>query len=219
MNLWDYNMWRIIIQLGIILSSIIIGNIIRRKVKFIRNSLLPSSVIAGIIIFTFKFIPAVSKLIDSTFMEGLTYHCLGLGFIALTLKTTEKKKNVGAGVIVNAGLTTVLGYVVQAILGLGATMILAFTIFPDFFFAAGLLLPMGFGQGTGQALNIGKVFEALGFENGSAFGLSIAAIGFLVACIVGVLYLNYLKKRNRLEVQLARKEKANGLDENIPYIP
>jgi ESS family glutamate:Na+ symporter len=66
------------------------------------------------------------------------------------------------------------------------------TIFKDLFFASGLLLPMGYGQGTGQALNFGKVYEDMGFENGPAFGLSIAAIGFLVACMVGVIYLNIL---------------------------
>ena len=75
-----------------------------------------------------------------------------------------------------------------------------------------LLLPMGFGQGTGQALNIGKVFESLGFENGSAFGLSIAAIGFLVACIVGVIYLNVLKKQGKISVQLTRKDNSNDRD-------
>ena len=68
---------------------------------------------------------------------------------------------------------------------------------------------MGYGQGTGQALNFGKVYEGMGFEKGASFGLSIAAVGFLVACIVGVIYLNILKKKGKLELQLARKDNSN----------
>ena len=61
---WDTNVWHYLVQIGIILLAIICGNIIRRKVKLIQNSLLPSSVIAGILIFIFKFIPAVNKFIS-----------------------------------------------------------------------------------------------------------------------------------------------------------
>jgi ESS family glutamate:Na+ symporter len=73
---------------------------------------------------------------------------------------------------------------------------------------------MGYGQGTGQALNIGNVFASFGFDNGPSFGLAIAAIGFFVACIVGVIYLNVLKKKGKLEIQQQRVE-DNRLDTNI----
>ena len=210
MTLWDYNTWSYCIQLGIILFAIIIGNIVSRRVPFIKNSLVPASVVAGILIFILKFIPWVSQnLIDSNFMESLTYHCLGLGFIAVSLQTADKKKKAKTSTIVNSGIITVNGYLIQALLGLGLTIVMSVTIFKDLFYAAGLLLPMGFGQGTGQALNFGKVYEGLGFEKGTAFGLSIAAVGFLVACIVGVIYLNILKKKGKLDVQLARKDNSN----------
>ena len=210
MALWDYSTWSVCIQLGIILFSIIIGNVISRRVPVIKNTLVPASVVAGLLIFIVKFIPYVGDaLIDSTFMENLTYHCLGLGFIAVALQTADKKKKSKTSVIVNSGIITVNGYLLQAILGLGLTLVLSITIFKDLFFASGLLLPMGYGQGTGQALNFGKVYEGMGFENGPAFGLSIAAVGFLVACIVGVIYLNVLKKKGKLDVQLARKDNSN----------
>ena len=67
---------------------------------------------------------------------------------------------------------------------------------------------MGFGQGTGQALNIGNVLYTFGFENGVSFGLSIAAVGFLVACIVGVIYLNFLRKKGKLDYIDERKKET-----------
>ena len=215
MNFWDYNIWSTLVQLSVVLLSILLGNVIRRKVKFIKNSLLPASVIGGTIIFILKFIPQVSKFIDSSFMEALTYHCLGLGFIALSLKTNEKRKDDNKLIIMDSGIITVNGYLIQAIIGLTITVLLAITVLPNFFPAAGLLLPMGYGQGTGQALNIGKVFEGLGFKNGTSFGLAIAAVGFMVACIVGVIYLNILKKKGKLELQQQRKVDSSLLNSDI----
>ena len=214
MDLSAYNVWGTLIQISILLVAIIFATLLRRKVKFVKNSLLPSSVIAGIIIFILKFIPTVNEFIDNSFMEVVTYHCLGLGFIALALKSKEKDKEQRKLVIMDTGLVTVNTYLVQALIGLGLSLVLSVTIFKDLFYSAGLLLPMGFGQGTGQALNIGTVLESFGFENGRGFGLTIAAVGFLVACLVGVLYLNYLRKTGKLKVQEARIA-DNKLDTNI----
>ena len=187
--------------------------------SFIRNSLLPTSVIAGILIFALKFIPVIGDFVNSSFMEILTYHCLGLGFIALTLKSATKSKDSSKRIVLFSGITTVNGYLIQAIVGLGLTLVLSFTLFPELFYAAGLLLPMGFGQGTGQALNIGGIFQdANGFASGRSFGLAVAAIGFFVACIFGVIYLNLLRKRGLLKVQESRKEVSNTLNTDI-YAP
>ena len=214
-NFWDYNIWSSLVQIAIVLLSILTGNIIRRKVGFIKNSLLPASVIGGTIIFILKFIPQVNNFIDSSFMESLTYHCLGLGFIALSLKTGEKRKDDNKFIIMDSGIITVNGYLIQAITGMAITILLAVTFMKDLFPAAGLLLPMGYGQGTGQALNIGKVFEGVGFTNGTSFGLAIAAIGFMVACIIGVIYLNILKKKGKLDIQQQRKVDSSALNSDI----
>lgn len=214
MDFSEYNVWFLLVQFAIIFGAVLLGNTLRRKVKLVKNSLLPASVIGGVIIFIIKFIPKVSDFIDSDFMEILTYHCLGLGFIALSLKSSVKKKNKNRMVVVDTGITTVNGYLIQGIVGLGLTLLLSLTLFKDLFYASGLLLPMGYGQGTGQALNIGTVFVGYGFANGPEFGLAIAALGFLVACIVGVIYLNFLKRKGKLKSQEQRIA-DNKLDVNI----
>lgn len=214
MALSAYDVWEIMIQIGVICVAILMGNVIRRKVSAIRNTLLPTSVIAGILIFAAKFIPAVKDFINSSFMEVLTYHCLALGFIALTLKTNPTATDGQKRAVLNTGITTVNGYLIQAIFGLGLTLLLSATVLPELYHASGLLLPMGYGQGTGQALNIGNVMEGYGFEGGTTFGLAIAAIGFLVACLVGVAYMNILKKQGKLKLQEARVSN-NKLDTNI----
>ena len=72
---------------------------------------------------------------------------------------------------------------------------------PGLFKAAGILLPMGYGQGPGQANNVGATYEQLGFMGGQSFGLSLAAAGFLCACIVGVIYINILQRKKIIDVQ------------------
>lgn len=214
MDLSEYSIWKFLVQIGIIFIAILVANTLRRKIKFVRNSLLPASVIAGIIIFILMFIPVINEFIDKSFMEALTYHSLGLGFIALAMKSGVKSKDKNKFAVLDTGITTVNGYLVQGIIGLGLTLVLSITIFKDLFYAAGLLLPMGYGQGTGQALNIGNVFATFGFTNGPSFGLAIAAIGFLVACLVGVIYLNILKRKGKLTLQ-EKRIADNKLDTNI----
>ena len=102
--------------------------------------------------------------------------------------------------VFNTGVTTVSTYLLQAILGMGITMIAALII-KDFFAAAGILLPFGYGQGTGQALNYGNIYETEnGFVGGRSFGLTVAALGFLSAAIGGVVHLNILKKKEKITV-------------------
>ena len=69
---------------------------------------------------------------------------------------------------------------VQAITGLGLTILIS-KVMTEIFPAAGMILPFGYGQGTGQAMNYGSIYENdFGFEGGKSFGLAIATFGFLI---------------------------------------
>ena len=82
----------------------------------------------------------------------------------------------------------------------------AVLVMPDLLEAAGLLLALGFGQGRGQAMNYGGIYEAsYGFVGGKSFGLTIASIGFISASIGGVFYLNVLKRQGKI-----RLDKGSG---------
>ena len=76
----------------------------------------------------------VNEFIDASFMESLTYHCLGLGFIALALKSGVKSSDSEKGAVLNTGITTVNGYLVQAIIGLGITILLSVTVMKELFY-------------------------------------------------------------------------------------
>lgn len=186
-------LWNPIIQFGIIAALILIANILRRKISFIRGTLMPTAVLAGFLLLLLKSFDIVP--IDADFLETITYHAIALGFIALALRRPEDQHGEGTLIAAKNGALIVSTYLVQAIVGLIISLLLAYTVMPNLFKASGILLPMAYGQGPGQANNVGTTYQALGFEGGRSFGLSLAAAGYLCACVVGVVHLNVLKKR------------------------
>ena len=192
-------LWSPVVQLGIIALLVLISNILRLKVPFVKKTLMPTSVLAGFLLLGFKYTGLLE--INAGLLDALTYHGIALGFIAMSLRVSKDDFAQGGGVrtAVNSGAMIVSSYTIQGIVGLLISLGLAYTIKPDMFKAAGILLPMGFAQGPGQANNIGSSYEALGFAGGKSYALAIAATGFLVACIIGVIYLNVQAKRGKFE--------------------
>lgn len=216
--------WRVLIQIFLIAVALLAGNIIRRKVSFMNRSLIPTALIGGLLIFIMKIFPSFNEMIDKPTMEVFTYHTLALGFISMALRSAQVKGRAATTKVIESGMLTVGTYVIQGIIGLIITIILfkyflASDKLGQIFYAGGLLLPMGYGQGPGQALNFGAIFQSWSFDQGVAFqgkdfGLSIAAIGFIVGSVVGVVYMNILRRRGKLasSVKSNFKEK-HTLDE------
>lgn len=192
------SLWNVIIQFGIIAVIILISNLLRRRVKLVRNSLMPTAVLGGFILLLVRSVGLFN--FDLDFMEKLIYHGIALGFIAMSLRVPSKvSEDTGNLTGPKSGAIIVGSYLIQAIVGLVISIGLAYTLMPDMFKAAGILLPMGYGQGPGQANNVGTAYQAAGFIGGRSFGLSLAASGYLCACIVGVIVLNILAKKGRLK--------------------
>ena len=111
--------------------------------------------------------------------------------------------------VFNTGVTTVSTYLLQAVVGCGITLLIGVFI-TDFFGVSGVLLPFGYGQGTGQALNYGTIYEnEYGFSGGASFGLAVAAMGFLSASFGGVFYLNMLKRKKKITRTICFDEKLS----------
>jgi len=193
------DLWNLILQLGIISTILLVANILRRKLPVIQKLLLPTAVLGGFLLLGIRLTGWVT--IDTDLLEMLTYHGLAIGFIALSIRTARKEKlQNGVGLVgMKSGALIVSCYVMQGLAGLIISVLLGYTLMPDLFKAAGILLPMGYGQGPGQANNIGTVYEGLGFVGGRSFALSLAAAGFLSACVIGVIYLNFLARTGKIK--------------------
>ena len=209
-NFWDSSTWQFFHLIAALLLSMLAANALKQTIPLLRRSLIPTSVLGGLMLLVTAAVyqGATGQVMFKTAFFGgngianleiITYHCLALGFIATSLKTSDRKlTKLRQWEIFNTGVTTVSTYLLQGTVGLIIT-ILAAMFMDDFFAAAGLLLPFGFGQGSGQALNYGGLFENdFGFDGGKSFGLTIAALGFLSASLGGVVHLNILRVRGRV---------------------
>ena len=230
------NVWTIILFMALVMGGLLVGNTLKRYIPFLRKSLIPVSVIGGIFLLLvstiFKFtageylfnLPVFSEGASMTGIEALevlTYHCLAVGFIAMTLRKSDNKgKGKGrVNEVINTGITTVSTYLLQGFVGLAITVVASFMI-PTLIKASGIILSFGFGQGTGQALNYGSIYEnEYGFLGGKSFGLTIAALGFLAASIGGVIYLNYHKRKGDIVIREAAAQLNTELVEEDGEVP
>lgn len=221
-NFWESDAWGFITIIAVLVCSLIVANVLKKSVKFLEKSLIPTSVLGGMILLIISFVYTVIKgqnpdgtwenIFNLDFFGGnglralyvIAYHGLAIGFIASTFKPqTGKFNRKRTAEVFNTGVTTVATYLLQGVLGMGITILLGTFVMKDLFKASGLILPFGYGQGTGQALNWGTAWEnrtqAPIFEGGANFGLTVAALGFLSASIGGVIHLNIMKKKGRLK--------------------
>ena len=206
-------LWSPIIQIGIIAGLILLANVLRRKIYFIQKTLMPTAVLAGFILLLLMSLNILKMSV--VFLESITYHALALGFIAMALRVPEAETESAPMIGSRSGALIVSTYLVQALVGLIISLGLAYTIMPNFFKASGILLPMAYGQGPGQANNVGTTYQALGMAGGRSFGLSLAAAGYLCACVVGVVTLNICSRKGLINRSIGKKDLSGSITVDI----
>ena len=215
---WNFSLdnygpvWSFMVQLGLLMLFLMAGNILRRKVPFFRKCLIPSALLGGALLLIvdvickqFNFV-----LVDNRMMQVITYHCLAIGFAAMTLKTEKSTHKTSRAQVFEFGALQGGTYMLQAFVGLGITIVMfLITRYGKqvISYICGLILPLAFGQGPGNALSWDVNFtntKAAEFAGNGSFGLSLASIGFLVACVFGILYINIYKRKGTLKIRDAK---------------
>ena len=201
--------WKVLLQVALLLGFLLLGNTLRRVIPFFRKAFIPSALIGGLLLFIVNIIfeLIVEKtgaegiyLVDRRTMQIITYHALAIGFIASSLKIVAKDKKAPVFESVQNGAITGGTYMLQAVVGIGVSLIF-FWVTKTFFYDAGILLPLGFGQGPGNALTWDINFTNMDnntFDGNGSVGLTIASVGFLVASIVGIIYMNIYRHKGQI---------------------
>ena len=209
-NFWDFSSWGAFNLIAVLLSALLVANMLKRSFPWLEASLIPTSVLGGGILLLASIVYkrlTGAEMFNTPFFGGhgtvwlelITYHMLALGFTASALRSNDGKMTKERSVeIFNTGLTTVATYLLQALAGMIICIIAAKSL-TELLEASGLLLALGYGQGPGQAMNYGNLYEVdYGFVGGKSFGLTIASMGFLAASIGGVIHLNLLKRQGKI---------------------
>lgn len=175
------------------------GVLLRAKIPFFQKFLFPSCLIGGTLGLILKSTGVIDLVFDlkSSHLETFAYHFFNISFISvgLTQGAKQKESTSKGKEFVNGPLWMALiqgvTFPLQAALG-GVFVILFGVLGIKLFSTFGFLVPLGFTEGPGQALSVGKVWEfKFGFTHGATLGLTFATIGFFFAFFVGVPLVNW----------------------------
>ena len=131
---WDFSManygpvWSFLVQLGLLLIFLMVGNILRRKIPLFRNCLVPSALLGGAMLLIVDIIckQCGVVLVDNRLMQVITYHCLAIGFAAMTLKTERSTHKTKRTQVVEFGALQGATYMLQGFVGLVITLVFFF---------------------------------------------------------------------------------------------
>ena len=261
---WNFSLanystvWAFLVQVGLLLLFLLVGNTLRRKIPILTKCHIPSALLGGVVLLIVKIITnacveaagGTFEFVNDNVMQVITYHSLALGFAAISLRTEKAGTKVRRAQVFEFGAIQGGTYMLQAFLGLAITIVLFLFTKPgqnlasksleivstwtsnipivsriitgimDFLrplldgskvisYICGIILPLGFGQGPGNALtwdiNYTNASDVTYFFGNGSVGLSLASIGFIVASVFGIIYINIQKKRGSLQPRFKSK--------------
>lgn len=182
--------WVLFTDLGIIFFLLLIGKLIRVKVKFVQKLFIPPSLIAGILGLAFGpngfgWLPLSSNIsIYPAILIAVVFGALPLSSPKFTVKEV-------AGRVGPMWAYSQFGMLFQwALVGLFGLVVMK-AIWPNLNDAFGVMLPTGFYGGHGTAAAIGSAFAGMGWEEATSLGMTTATIGVILAIVGGLCFIKF----------------------------
>ena len=178
-----------VIAFAFTVSMILAGVILRSRIPFLQNNLVPASLIGGLLGFILVS-SGLSLGFNSSDFTPFAFHFFTLSFMSLVLTGSDESSQGNKSVVPGGmwlSIIWVMSLVLQALVGLGVILIFNQASAGELSYLLGMMATHGFTQGPGQALALGNIWEnELGIAHAINFGLIYASAGFLMAFLVGV---------------------------------
>lgn len=211
---------------GTMAVLLLIGVVLRNLIPFLRKSLLPASIIAGIIGFILINIGVIP--IEQSVFETVSFHLLNLSFMSISLATTKKAvtsqnapKRKEKHVLGGLWMAVMWGALISVqIIVAGAVSLIFYGLgSKEFTPLYGMLAAHGFAQGPVQALSMAKTWIASvsndSLADAAQIGLFFAVVGYLAAVLVGVPICNRFFQKDLAALPKADADKE--LEKGIYY--
>ena len=218
-----FNPWTLFVDIGIISLLLLLGKLMRVKIKFIQKLFIPPSLLAGFIGLALG--PHGFDVLPISSQTG-TYAGILIAFIFGALPLTSQKtkgdnKEIGTmWVYSQAGM--LLQWAFGALLGL-LVLNQIWPLSPGF----GITMPSGYCGGHGTAAAIGQAFSNLGQDEILTLAMTAATFGIVGSVILGLIFVKwgarkkhttYLADYNELPQELRTgllpKEKRESMGES-----
>lgn len=181
----DFSIWSLMIDVSVISGLLLLGTILRAKVKWIQSLFLPASMIAGFIGLAFG--PSGAKLLP--FSDQIeSYPGLLIAVIFASIPIGAAKVDFKEIIHRVREMWSYSMLLTLLMWGGGALFGLLFInkIYTDLPSGFGLMLGAGFLGGHGTAAALGEGFSHYGWEEATTLGMTSATIGILVAVLGGL---------------------------------
>ena len=193
-----FTAWTLFTDFGLISALLLIGKILRAKVKIIQQLFIPPSLIAGGLGLAFGpnglgYIPLSSSIsVYSAILIAMVFGSVPLGTAKSSL--SEIKNRVGGlwayaqnGMLMQWGIACLFGFFVLR------------WIWPDLHPGFGAMLPTGFYGGHGTAAAIGSAFNNNGWDEALSLGMTTATVGIISAILGGLILIKWAARKKYTE--------------------
>ena len=182
----------LLIAFGFLSLLLLLGVLLRAKIKFLQNFMVPACLTGGVIGF-FILNTTGFPQVQPELYPALAYHFFTISFVCIGLRGMSKvdqskgsaTKEMVRGSIWQAQMFH-MGLCSQLILATGIVYLLNALTGRDYLESIGFLAAQGFAAGPGQAISTGLVWEKFGHSGMGQLGMTFAGVGFIVAFAIGV---------------------------------
>ncbi len=182
-------LWTVLIDVGLMSGLLLIGQLMRAKVKIFQKLLIPPALIAGFL----ALLLGPNGLGYLPFSESLgTYASVLIVLIFAAMPIGDKPgKEALSGPAIGGMFFNITGIaVLQYAVGMFLTIYVLnkfYNLNPGF----GLMMATGYYGGHGTAAAVGQVYGTLGWEEASALGYTTATVGIVGGIIMGIGLINW----------------------------
>lgn len=206
----EFDIWDVLTDFALISGLLLLGVVIRAKVKLIQKTFMPASIIAGLLGLIFG--PFGFDLLPFSELIG-TYPGMLIAFVFAALPFSTGKFRVKEVINKVGGLWSYSQTIMLLFYGLGLlfALVVLGPIFTDLHNGFGLLLAAGFVGGHGTAAAIGDAFAQQGWEEATSIAMTSATVGALTAISVGLVLIKRAAAKGQANYIQDFKELPEGL--------
>jgi len=185
----DFSPWVLFTDIGLISLLLLVGTIIRAKVKFIQQMFLPASIIAGLLALLFG--PNGLGYLPFSNQMGV-YPAILIAVIFGTLPLLSPRIDWNA-IKTRVGSMWSYSQIAMVLMWGGGLLFALLLINPfwDVHDGFGLLLAAGFVGGHGTAAAIGATFAQNGWEEATSLAMTSATVGIMSAILIGIIFIKW----------------------------
>ncbi|UZT82099.1 sodium/glutamate symporter [Caproicibacterium sp. BJN0003] len=183
-------LWTVLTDVSMMAGLLLLGQLLRAKLKIFQKLLIPPALIAGI----FALVLGPNGWGILPFSKSLsTYASVLIVIVFAAMPIGDKpSKEAKSGPAIGGMFFNITGVaVLQYAVGMFLTVYVLDLFFKNLNPGFGLMMATGFYGGHGTAAAVGQTYESLGWDEASALGYTTATVGLVGGIISGVAIINW----------------------------